>query len=411
MRYRTVHSTTRVGLAAALILSFHAAAGFAQSVPAIDLGYLPPYPHSEARAINDAGQVLGLGATQDEFGYLSQAFVWERGKITPLPSLRRGDDVYDLGVLSAVDINNRGHAVGGALTYDPDYGLVAHGVLWRDGQAIELKPPPGGWVHPYAIDINDHGVTVGASYGHLDGTHVVLWDDDGVFLDLGPPPGNPFDVYSLFINNAGQIAGTSVTSQYGVFYWDRGVWTDVAAQLAAIAGSGFSGVADLNERGQIVGTWVQNEEHGYLQTGFLWSNGEVTVLEMHNALAINDAGDVVGETYSPDEFGNYSWKGVSWSGREVTELPRIPGYTSIGYAINNQGQIMGFAWQDDFVQVLGCIWRNGEIILLEPLAGGSNSYAYGSFSINNRGQVVGWSDAFDPDVGQGYHAVLWNPVP
>ena len=55
-------------------------------------------------------------------------------------------------------INNRGAVVGTA-----DFPGRTAGYLWRDGQAVQLRPP-SGFVNTIVFDVNNRGAIVGLSF-------------------------------------------------------------------------------------------------------------------------------------------------------------------------------------------------------------------------------------------------------
>jgi probable HAF family extracellular repeat protein len=75
-----------------------------------DLGVLPGDKFSEAIAINDRGQVIGVSYDSRFHNDLevdgSRPFVWERGRMRALPGLGRSDQG------TAISINNRGEILG-----------------------------------------------------------------------------------------------------------------------------------------------------------------------------------------------------------------------------------------------------------------------------------------------------------
>ncbi len=106
---------------------------------------------STARAINDAGQVVGTMELAFE-----HAFLWSEGVITDLGTLP-GDQNS-----SALAINNSGQIVGSSnRVFFPGRESA---VRWSDGAIVNLNdliPAGSGWVLREATGINDRGQIVG----------------------------------------------------------------------------------------------------------------------------------------------------------------------------------------------------------------------------------------------------------
>ena len=118
---------------------------------------------SEARDINDAGQIVG--------SYIPGGFLWEDGKLT---------DLGDLAWPRA--INNLGQVVGTA-----GYGGYNTAYIWDAGVATDLNdliPPDSGWEELLvASDVNDAGQVVGWGERDYGGKH-------GFLLTPVPEPGS-----------------------------------------------------------------------------------------------------------------------------------------------------------------------------------------------------------------------------
>lgn len=117
-----------------------------------DLGALSSEtPITQARAINDAGQVAGASFVDGAM----HAFLWEAGRMR------------DLGIpdgftwSEAFGINASGQIVGYASRHGPDGSTTYRGVLW-DGDRTVLLDPTRALL---PSDINDAGVIVGRIVG------------------------------------------------------------------------------------------------------------------------------------------------------------------------------------------------------------------------------------------------------
>jgi probable HAF family extracellular repeat protein len=283
----------------------------------IDLGTLGgQYTISEARAVNDRGQVVGesfpagLGP--------EHAFLWEAGRMRDLGTL--GGLTSD-----ATDINNHGQVVGVSLTATGD----AHAFLWADGRMRDLGTLGGTFSVAQAI--NDQGRVVGTSTTASGESHAFSWAA-GRMRDLGlaafatandlndrgevtggvPLPA-AFHAYRLkrghlvdldgadvpysegmAINRRGQVAGNSAPAPAGfnhAFLWADGRRVDLAT-----LGGEFSAASGINDHGAVVGQSTTGD--GPLR-GFVWRNGTMTDL---GALATN------GENGSrANDINNHGW--------------------------------------------------------------------------------------------------------
>jgi probable HAF family extracellular repeat protein len=216
----------------------------------VPLGSLSGGSFSNAFDLNDAGQVVGIAGAGGYFG-----FVWDEASgMQPLPRL-------DSSFTSAEAINNLGQIVGYS-------GSSA--VLWDDGEIVALPTLEGG-SSAAARDINDAGQIVGESTDAADVWHAVMWERE-------EPNGS----------------ASAAEYQYG------GGWQVV--DLGSLGGS-WTGAQGINEYGLLV-VGAMQEAPGGLTHGFVWENGEFTLLpslpgdNTTYASSVNDAGQIVGSSAS-----------------------------------------------------------------------------------------------------------------
>ena len=176
----------------------HAAVWLRNSFQA-DLGFLGGGTYSEAYGINDLGEVVGTATTA---GGAQHAFLWQSGTFTDLSAWAGG------GAASvAYALNLSGEIVG-------INASVAS--LWKNGAVQALPMPTGVSAYCPAIDINDAGdIIATCSKGYPIETGV-LWRN-GQPIDLGTLPGGTIS-RARRINALGEIVGEANTSDGGPFH-------------------------------------------------------------------------------------------------------------------------------------------------------------------------------------------------
>lgn len=256
----------------------------------IDLAALPGSRSSVAFGINDAGVAVGQTETADHHLH---AVSWAGGCPTDLGTLPGGTESQALGV------NAHGQVVGQATTGRGQVllGPGAHAVRWDGGHPTDLGTLPKGTAS-WASGINAAGQVVGEAVLADGGARAVRWDR-GHITNLGALPGAQVSGAEA-INDAGQIVGGGGTAAGGTSYhallWDRGAIVD----LGTLGGQGSLALA-INDAGVVVG---EADVAGGAQHAFIWHHGRMADLNdlippggglvLESARAINAAGEIVG---------------------------------------------------------------------------------------------------------------------
>jgi len=157
---------------------------------------------SEANAVNDSGQVVGLAWPASG---AARAVMWTNRVLRDLGTLGGNNE-------SAVahDIANSGTVVGQA----PTAGLQVHAFLWRNGVMRDLGSLPGGDGRSYAYGVNNLDQAVGLATvagGQFDNRNRAVLYENGQVIDLNTRVVNLPDTVVLTtanaINDAGVIVG------------------------------------------------------------------------------------------------------------------------------------------------------------------------------------------------------------
>lgn len=318
---------------------------------------------AEASSINDLGQVAVFSDSNIVEGVPGPGneryvFIWQDGQTTPLNSLQTPGgrisalDAEGEGVLGGVgNINNAGQVVGAFAAEDGNQ----HAFVWQNGTLTD----PGGF----------------------DATAIATNTDGQIWVNyIIPPPSEPvpvgFNPYRAFR------------------FQEGGPSTYLGIRISAVNSLGES-LSIYDGKYHI---WQKDAITGQIVEG----------LDNISPTALNDVGQVVGiGDYDPEgEVGipRIFQNGVT-TDLGVLDTP-VGQYGTHAYAINNPGQVVGFA--DNGGDYLALLWyHNGNPTDLNTV---SDAEQHGlqlgqAFSINNLGQIVG--EAYTADGVT--HAFLATP--
>jgi len=124
--------------------------------------------------------------------------------------------------------------------------------------------------------------------------------------------------------------------------------------------------------------------------------------------AINDLGTVAGVArYRPGELDEVA-KATLWVvGEEPVQLPTLNLPFHEVADVNNAGQVVGAEILRSYLDPTPITWRNGQAEVL-PILPGSWAGNGRALAINDKGDIVGASGAFDPPYTRNMHATLWR---
>jgi probable HAF family extracellular repeat protein len=369
--------------------------------------------------VNNQGALAGWAdtATPDPYPsycfydcYATHAFRWQDGVMTDLGALADGVSSQ------AVWISASGLIVGVSENGEIDPLISGfpenRAVLWQEGSITDLGTLPEGGYESFANAVNSRGQVVGLAenttpdLNSLAGpgffptqTRAFIWDQKSGMGDLGTL-GTGTDAQAIGINEHEQVIGDSYTSSapgvcasmtMGAFIWDH--------QHGIVDLGSFGGtctlVADLNNRGQVVGVGLVTGDA--YQRAFIWQNGSLRDLGgslggNNTAVeAINENGESVGAGFLPGEttFHATLWRQVG----KITDLGVLGQHQcSFASSINVTGEVVG-------ASLSGCtfdantsafLWARGSIVDLNTLIpAGAALHLQWARGINDRGEIAG----------------------
>jgi probable HAF family extracellular repeat protein len=268
-------------------------------------------------------------------------------------------DVNDAGMLAGwADTSEQDPYQNFCFNYDGLPCYASHAFLWEHGVTTDLGTLPGG-ASSAAAWISANGLIAGASQnGETDPLvpgapedRAVLWRN-GKIIDLGTLPEGGYESGAEAVNSHGQVVGwafNTVSDPYSM-----GSWSPLY-------------------------NFYTPFPYPYQNRAFLWED-EIGMLDLGTlgtgtdayAMAINERGQVIGISYT-NSTPNQVLTPCSSGGNGESTIPT----------------------QDPF------LWENGHMIDLGSLGGTCGQ----PHSINNNGQVVGYSDTLGD---QEFHAFLWT---
>ncbi|MCC7291980.1 MAG: hypothetical protein IT449_07965 [Phycisphaerales bacterium] len=235
-------------------------------------GFIDLTPDFEGRSsgedVNASLEVVGFQREDSDHGSRFHAFLWKDGVLKRLDALlppdsgwklREAHAINDLGQIVGVGEKD-GQTRGFLLTPGtPDYGIV------MIGEPGEVTATP--------YDINNLGEVVGKCSGAGCGHGAFLWKD-GEFTDLGSLSDRGLAV-ARAINNHSQVVGMAEDESYTphAFIWEGGVMQDLGTM-----GGSESWAWGISDASEIIGNWKTWDWEPQYRS-FVWKDGVSRTLE------------------------------------------------------------------------------------------------------------------------------------
>jgi len=210
-----------------------------------DLGLPPlitPDSDSDAHGINNSRQII-LWVQQGD-----SAYVWDNGVFRRIVGFNPLT-----GSATAKAINDAGQVVG--ISYDSTLGQYK-AFIWENGVTSHLGLPIG------PEDINNLGQIAGSTGLAPSGTQAAVWDGQGV-IELGTLGGTYGYAQALndsmqVVGRSERAPGGDRV--FYAFVWQDGVMTD----LSELAGARISGTQDINNCGEVLaGSALYHPDYGF----------------------------------------------------------------------------------------------------------------------------------------------------
>lgn len=329
----------------------------------------------------------------------------------------------DLGTLpggnysNALAVNEIGDAVGLAVRADGRNRAV----LFRNGAVIDLGSLCDTAVCPTnysnASDINDHGAIVGVSYDATGQLRAFIWENN-VMTALPGPAGST--TAAVAINNAGVIVGRVCGSEgCRAARWSSSTSTpQILGALGTGGGTTYSSAIGLNEAGQVVGESTITAPT-FRMHAFVWDSvnlmrdlgpGGDACFDRNWATAINTNGVIVGGHYLSCGTNPHMARWVDGVLEDLGSLRGPTGRSYPGQAISDAGDIPGTSDGSACGESEAVLWSQGVMMPLGgPYTVRENCRVSSATGINNRGQIVGQiNTGLDPIRPGELHAALWQ---
>lgn len=293
-----------------------------------DLGTLG-FPHSVATSINNSGQVVGYSKNE---GGSQRAFLYSNGSMQDLGTLgdpATGADSYAYGINNSGQVVGKTSVIAGGMTY--------HAFVYSNGSMQDLGTLGGN--QSTALAINDSGITVGSASTYSGAGSAFLYQNcsmQGIGQVLG---GNS----ARGINNSGQI----IVASEATGNWRSAIYSNGVTQDLGTLGGRYCMATGINDLGQVTGNAETSNGQSH---AFFYSNGVTIDLGVGTAnygsygLGLNNLGEVVGTSISPDGGPHYAFV---YSNGLLVDLnsyvdPATKWNLEEAMDINDSGQIVGY---------------------------------------------------------------------
>lgn len=238
------------------------------------LGVVAGELESEARGINNVGQIIGyVSITENVF----QAVIWNNGTPALLPA--PGSQYVQT---MAASINDAGQVAGGAMTA---YDAESVAVVWNGLIPTTLRADINCQNEGYATGINNAGLVVGGE-ACIYSVPVYWVGINATPLQVHPttPPGGASDGSASAVNDLGVIVGFSNDAEnpssapIAATAWANGTVTNLGP-FPAIQGDSYA--TAVNNRGVLVG---QSAFNVFLYHAAVWSLNGAAPLDLNNLI-------------------------------------------------------------------------------------------------------------------------------
>jgi probable HAF family extracellular repeat protein len=160
----------------------------------------------------------------------------------------------------------------------------------------------------------------------------------------------------------------------------------------------------INERGEVVGVFDGPVDDGGDHHAFVYRDGVMTELfpgVRGQAYDINDSGAIAGTDFDVRAGNAATLQAWVYDDGVRTAIPSVTAGGSQAAAINNNGDVVGYSWQQPYTPFAfnAATGRLGHL----GLPDGSN---YTALDINQRGDVVGF--ALTRTADEGVHPILYH---